>query len=79
MGASGSSTINTYDCVPAGAPCQLSAGEIFSPLHVYCLGIDAWCKNVGLSSDKLMAILLMVIVQKITTNNKKLTTNIIPL
>ena len=38
-GASGSSTISTKLCVCAGGWLQARAGEIFSPLHVNCVGI----------------------------------------
>ncbi len=40
-GASGSSMMMAKLAVLAGAPLQRRAGEMSSPLHVYCLGISA--------------------------------------
>src|SRR5271157_2952101 len=40
-GASGSSTIKASDRADCGKPLKDSAGEMFSPLHVYFVGIGA--------------------------------------
>src|SRR5919197_2263590 len=48
MGASGSSTINAKDFVPAGGSFHARAGEIFLPMQEYLAGMDCPFANASL-------------------------------
>jgi len=37
--------MSAKDCVPAGGSPQESAGDMFSPVHVYFTGMAASCEN----------------------------------
>jgi hypothetical protein len=51
-GASGSSTINAKDCVPAGGSFQARAGEMFLPMQEYFAGMDCPLVNASLVNLK---------------------------
>jgi hypothetical protein len=50
IGASGSSTINAKDWVPAGGSFHARAGEIFFPMQEYFAGMDCPFPNASLVS-----------------------------
>src|SRR5690349_5641050 len=47
-GASGSSAMSAYDCVPEGALLQARAGEMLLPLQLYFTGMDCPFANASL-------------------------------